>query len=267
MLIAQITDTHIFAGGTTGFGEAVDTASRLRAAVDCIRALSPQPTVVLATGDLVDKGDPADYAELAELLAPLGMPVFPIPGNHDARHAMRDAFPAIAQRLDSPFIQYAVDDYPVRLVALDTLEEGRIGGRLCAERLAWLERSLDASTRPTVRFMHHPPYDFGAATNADMRCEGGEAMERIVARHANVQAVLCGHLHRSTVQRWGGTVVCSVPATAPTLQVNLDGSHPKGWVDTAPTLGLHLWRNGGLVSHVMSTDEAARFTPFRRKAA
>jgi DNA-binding LacI/PurR family transcriptional regulator len=53
---------------------------------------SPQPDAVLVTGDLTDDGDPRSYARVRELLAPLAVPVHPIPGNHDDRDALREAF-------------------------------------------------------------------------------------------------------------------------------------------------------------------------------
>jgi 3',5'-cyclic AMP phosphodiesterase CpdA len=266
MLIAQITDTHIRAGGAFAFDGKADTSARLAAAVRTLSAQTPRPDVVLATGDLADSGADGDYGQLAELLAPLRTPVLPIPGNHDARAPLRAAFPEISARLEKRFVQYVVDDHPVRLVALDTLEDGRIGGRLCAERLGWIERTLGASSRPTLLFMHHPPFDLGAAPNDDMRCEGADELRRIVRAHGNVQAVLCGHLHRLVMRRWGDTVVAAMPATAPTLELLLSGDGPRGFVDTPPMVGLHLWREGdGLVTHIAAADEAARFTAFARK--
>lgn len=258
MLIAQITDTHIRAGGAPSFGGGADTTERLRTTVSCLLALHPRPDVVLATGDLVDTGSAEDYRQLLELLTPLPMPVWPIPGNHDLGSTMREAFPLIARRLTTPFFQYVIDELPLRLVAVDTTEAGRTGGVLCATRLAWIDTTLAASTRPTVVFMHHPPFDGGADLNPDMRCENGEALGAIVARHPCVEAVLCGHLHRSIVRRWAGTVVATAPATAPALEFRANGSSPEYWVDTPPMLTLHLWRPGdGLVTHVVAANEAA----------
>ena len=37
--------------------------------------------------------------------------------------------------IKSEFIHYVVDDYPLRLIALDTLHPGKAGGILCEERL------------------------------------------------------------------------------------------------------------------------------------
>src|SRR5687767_10454266 len=60
MLIAQITDTHIKPPGKLAYRR-VDTASYLERAIAHLRALRPQPEVVLATGDLVDAGTPEEY--------------------------------------------------------------------------------------------------------------------------------------------------------------------------------------------------------------
>src|SRR5262245_50286827 len=91
MLIAHITDTHITAPGTLLMG-IVDTAAALARAVAAISELEPAPDVTVLTGDLVETGAPEEYVQLRALLAPLRMPVFVIPGNHDAREPMRQAF-------------------------------------------------------------------------------------------------------------------------------------------------------------------------------
>jgi Icc protein len=265
VLIAQITDTHVRAPGELAFGGQVDTNARLAGAVRLLCRLDPRPDVVLATGDLADTGHPDEYAQLQALLAQLDMPVLPIPGNHDARGPLRDAFPGLWDRAPGEYVQYVVEDYPLRLVALDTLVTGQSGGRLCPARLAWIDAALAQSTRPTVLFMHHPPYEYGAAPNPDMSCEGADALARLVAAHDNVAAVLCGHLHRFTLTPWAGTVAFTAPATAPQLELNLHGRHPKGWLDGSPMVGLHLWRGAaGLVSHVMAADEPAIPRSFTR---
>src|SRR3546814_14801142 len=81
MIIAQISDMHVKPRGAKAFGT-VDTNAFLAAAVRQINAAAPRPAVVLATGDLVDKGTAEEYASLAELLQPLIPPPYVIPGNH-----------------------------------------------------------------------------------------------------------------------------------------------------------------------------------------
>jgi Icc protein len=51
-LLVQITDTHILPRGDILYGK-VDTAAHLRESVTEINAMSPQPDLVMITGDLV----------------------------------------------------------------------------------------------------------------------------------------------------------------------------------------------------------------------
>ncbi|MBI3706991.1 MAG: phosphodiesterase, partial [Proteobacteria bacterium] len=173
----------------------------------------------------------------------------------------------VARRAPSGFVHYAVDSYPLRLLMLDTQDEGRDGGLLCAERLGWIGRRLAESSRPTLVFMHHPPFDYGLASNPDMHCAGADRFGQIVARHRHVEGIFAGHLHRATIVRWCGTVAGTVPATAPLFQLPLAGGAPAGWIGAAAGLGLHLWRpGGGVVSHVVAVDEPARLVPFAKRA-
>src|SRR6266550_639034 len=114
MLIAQISDMHVKAEGKLLFRR-IDTAGFLERAVAHVNALDPRPDIVLATGDLVDGGKPEEYAHLRRMLAPLAMPLYMIPGNHDARDALREAFPEHAYLPPTGFLQYTIENLPVRL--------------------------------------------------------------------------------------------------------------------------------------------------------
>ncbi|MGG2362249.1 phosphodiesterase, partial [Salmonella enterica] len=92
------------------------------------------------------------------MLARLAAPLLPIPGNHDARGAMRAAFAELSLFRDDRFLHFAVDLGPVRVIGLDSLEPGKVEGRLCPDRLAWLDARLaEAPGRPTLIALHHPP--------------------------------------------------------------------------------------------------------------
>src|SRR3989442_6106652 len=156
--------------------------------------LRPRPDVVLATGDLVDAGTAEEYRRLHGLLAPLPMPVYLIPGNHDNRDALAAAFADHAYLpRGGRFMQYVVEEYPVRLVALDTLVPGHVGGLLCDERLGWPAARLDeARQRPTVRFMHHPPFVTGIAPMDPCGPANASEFAAVGPRHPPAQRVGCG---------------------------------------------------------------------------
>jgi len=181
MILAQLSDPHIVAAGklfrcpmqgTAPDAERAwlefDTAPYLARAVASLNALVPRPDVTVVTGDLVDHGEPNEYEQLRHLLAPLSMPVFVIPGNHDAREPLREAFRDARYLPAEGYLQFAIEDYPVRLVALDTLVSGKHGGMLFAERLGWLDTALAAQfDRPTVILMHHPPFATGITSRGE----------------------------------------------------------------------------------------------------
>jgi 3',5'-cyclic AMP phosphodiesterase CpdA len=256
MLIAQISDTHIKPEGVLAYGH-VDTSAFLARAVDHILHLDPRPDVVLATGDLVDGGTVAEYERLRHLLSPLPMPLYLIPGNHDDRETLRRVFAHHAYMPKTGFIQYVVDDGPLRLIAVDTLLPGQPGGLVDEERLRWLDAKLsEAPTKPTMIFMHHPPFKTAIEYMDDIGLEGAEAMAEVVRRHPQVERVVCGHLHRSIQSRWAGTLAMTAPGTA--HQVGLDVRHDVGLSLTLepPGYAVHLWRPEiGLVSHVANVGE------------
>ena len=258
MIIVQLSDLHVRPPGVSAYGR-VPTNDMLRDAIQHVNALRPRADVVLATGDLVHAGDVEEYAMLRQLLAELEMPVYLVPGNHDDRDNLRKIF-ADSDYLPTAgeFLHYAVDDYPVRLVGLDTVVPGEAGGELCERRLAWLEDAMaEASGRPTVVFMHHPPF----RTNIDhmdvIGLEGADAMGRLVERHPQIERVLCGHLHRPIQVRWRGTLASTAPSTAHQVVLDLRPGTEGAFALEPPGYQIHVWSQDiGIVSH---TAHVGRF--------
>jgi len=251
MLLCQISDLHIKPPGSLSY-RVVDTAAALRACVDHVLRLRQQPDAVVVTGDLTDFGRTDEYAHLRELLAPLPMPIYLLPGNHDERGALRDAFPDHAYlRQTSPYIQYAVDAEPLRILALDTTIPRESGGALDAPRLAWLSAELDrARHRPVVILMHHPPFTSGIGHMDEIGLADATGLEAIVRRHPNVERILCGHLHRPIQVRFAGTIATTCPSPAHQVLLDLSRDAENAFVLEPPGFALHLWQPGvGLVSH------------------
>ena len=90
-LLIQITDTHIVAPGEVLYGD-IDSGLHLREVVRNINAMQPEPAGVMFTGDLVDTADTASYAHFLEIIEPLKMPAWVIPGNHDDPQIMLEVF-------------------------------------------------------------------------------------------------------------------------------------------------------------------------------
>jgi 3',5'-cyclic-AMP phosphodiesterase len=255
MIVAQITDLHIKPHGRLAY-RMVDTAEHLRRAVAFLNRLDPRPDVVLATGDLVDAGRADEYTRLAELLAPLAMPYLLVPGNHDCRETLRAAFPTHSWLMGHDgFIQYAVEDHALRLIGLDTTEPERIGGILCDRRLAWLDDQLSRSARPTILFMHHPPFATGMPYHDGDRVENRDAFAAVLRRHPHVKWVLCGHVHRAISVHWAGTPMSAVSSTAHQLVLNLGRDTDLQFAMEPPACQILVAGPEGIVAHVCPIGE------------
>jgi len=262
MLIAQLTDTHIKTAGRLAYGR-VDTSAMLADAVEALRRLDPQPDLLVITGDLVDLGSAEEYACLRAILAPLSQPLLVVPGNHDEREALRNAFADGSYLPASGFLHYAVDDYPLRIVGLDTLIPGQGGGELCAERLDWLARTLaERPAAPTLILMHHPPFVTGIGHMDRIGLQGRQAFAALLEQHPQVQRVLCGHLHRTIHAVVGGRSVLTSPSTAHQVALDLRQQAPSAFRMEPPGFMLHRWADGVLVSHVAKIGDFAGPFPF-----
>jgi len=263
-ILGQISDLHIKRPGKLSY-RVVDCAAMLARCVEEILRLPQQPDAIVITGDLVDFGRLDEYAHLRELLSPLPMPYYLLPGNHDERGALRQAFADHAYlRQWQPYVQYAIDDWPVRLVALDTVIPGEGGGRLDAERLAWLERTLAAErTKPTLVLMHHPPFPTLIGHMDEIGLEGSDQLAAVISRHPQVERILCGHLHRPIQYRFAGTLASTSPSPAHQVALDLSPNAPSRFKMEPPGFQLHAWRAGmGVVSHTAYIGEFAGPYPF-----
>jgi 3',5'-cyclic-AMP phosphodiesterase len=262
MLVAQISDTHILAPGALFKARIaapsaershadIDTAACLARAVAALNALEPLPDITIVTGDLVEHGTAAEYQHFRQLLTPLRMSVFVIAGNHDSREPLREAFGADGYFPRDGFLHYTVEDYPLRLVALDTTIPGEHGGMLCEERLRWLDATLRAAPgRPTLVMMHHPPFPTGITYMDGYGLQNTAALAEIVGRHPQIERIASGHLHRGIDRRFAGTVAGTAPSTAHQIQLDLRPGARLHFRLEPPGYQLHLWEaESGLVTH------------------
>jgi 3',5'-cyclic AMP phosphodiesterase CpdA len=245
LVVVQFSDPHIGADW-----DGADASARLRAAVDQAAALALQPTAVIVSGDLSENAAAEEYAFVVEQTARLGAPVHVLPGNHDLRAPLREAFGL--DRGESDLIQYAVDAGELRVLLCDTIVPGEEGGAYDGDRLAWLEAELaSAPETPTMIAMHHPPirtgipaFDVIGLPDTDRR-----AFAQLVARHSQVRRIAAGHIHRVIAGEAGGRPVLVAPSTY--VQTGLD-LEPGEIRDTAdpPGFVVHLLIDGELTSHL-----------------
>jgi Icc protein len=263
VIVAQISDLHVRVRGKLAY-QVVDTSSYLRAAVTHVNALDPPADLVLATGDLTDAGEPGEYRELREILGKLRAPLYVIPGNHDARDDLKAAFGADGYLSKGNHLSYVIEDYPLRIIALDSTAPGEEGGHIDEERAEWLDARLREDTRPTLIAMHHPPFLTGIQGMDVLGFVGLEQFGEVVSKHRHVERITCGHIHRPITIRVFGTVVTVAPSVAHQLTLDLRDRQPATFTLEPPGFLLHHYSAaGGLVTHVANIGDYPGPYPFR----
>lgn len=253
MLIAQITDTHVAAPGVLTCGGAVDSAARLTATIAQLNALSPRPDCVVITGDLADQGQVEEYRVFSELVATIEMPVHLAIGNHDDRRVMVEALDVPAP-LPGGWVQYCVDDYPVRLIFLDSTSDEHHMADFCDERLGWLrDRLAEEPDRPTLIAIHHPPFATGIAFLDALGADWADDLIEVIAAHANVELLVSGHVHRSIQSIVGGRLANVCPSTAQqtTLDLAENPAAESLFVLEPPAFQVHRVGDGPVVTHTV----------------
>ena len=256
-LIAQISDTHI---GSAVEGSAGTNLRRLDRVLAHLAGMARRPDLLLVTGDLADADadsqdeDEDSYQLLKSRLDRCGIPVHVCIGNHDSRIAAQRVF----GREGSDFFHFAADAGPLRLIVLDSVENGRHGGAFCEARAAWLrDRLAEAPEFPTLIALHHPPIDTGLDWLTTSPAEPWLTnLDAALAGQRQIAALLAGHVHRPIASSRSGIPVRVCPSVAAPLALDLAPLEPEApdgralVVDGPPGYALHLWRDEVLTSHV-----------------
>jgi 3',5'-cyclic AMP phosphodiesterase CpdA len=256
LTIAQITDLHV----TTEKDPLNQKRNedRLRQVMKAIHALRPRPVAIIASGDLVDRGELEEYLELKRLMSESEIPIYYAMGNHDAREPFLEVFSgAGAQTDENGFVQYAADFGDMRMVVCDTLG-GPNHGEFDDTRAAWLARTLDeAPDRPTAVILHHPPILSGIQwMDPEPDSPWILKLREVLTGREQVKVLMCGHIHRAFNGVFAGHTLSAAPATSIQLTLDLtevDMHVPDGreiLVEEPPGYALLMSNGKDLTTHV-----------------
>lgn len=251
MIIAQISDTHIELDTPEGEQRLQDFANTIAD----INALEPQPDVIVHTGDIVHHGRQDEYAAALDILSKARAPVFVLAGNKDNRENLHEAFAPGGYLSSTPdFIDYAVENFPVRLIMLDTMMLGSNKGDFCRERADRLIDMIDADiSRPIVVFSHHPPYEVNEGPDAHhfKTKEMAVRLRKALLQKNRVTAVFTGHVHRAVRGDVKGLPGSSMPSIATNLR---KGDYPPD-KKSRPLYHLHRFdEQGGFITKTRFVD-------------
>jgi 3',5'-cyclic AMP phosphodiesterase CpdA len=259
VLIAQISDLHITPPGTFAYG-CVDTAAALTRTIDTLNRLAPRPDLVVISGDIAHSAAPEEYEHATKLLGALQMPYAALPGNHDDRGLMRDAFPDPAYGASDSALNSTRRVDALDILLIDSTVPNAVHGDLDATTLSWLENKLGASsTRPALLFLHHPPFDTGIVSSDEMRLLDANPLAALIERHPRVLLVAAGHVHRAAQTVFAGASATICPAGEQAVTLEFELRWPEAFRIEPPAFHLHAWlpgaRFGSVVTHVVPIGE------------
>lgn len=263
VLVAHISDLHIVAPPELCYGQ-VDTRACLARAIARLNALTPRPDLVVLTGDLVDEPSTAAYDCLRAMLGDLTLPFVLLPGNHDDRAMLAEAFPAHDYLPAGGRKAHFVHDLgKVLLIGFDAVVPGHEYAEVGPADLDWLESVLSHHPDQAILFaMHHPPMRTGLAFMDEMQPPLPAAFENILLGHSQVKLIICGHIHRAMDGVFAHIRVASAPSTAHQFQLATDPMVPPRISTEPQQLRLHLFCDGAATSFAVPVEDSAMVANF-----
>lgn len=214
LTVLQLTDTHLHAARESQL-RGVRTYETFCRVLDHALRKSPRAAdLIVVTGDIVQDESRAGYELLRDSLAPFGLPVYCIPGNHDD--------PAlIGEILGRPPFQAGGEARHANwsIVFLSTFLVGEDAGGLGEQRLQGLDRALRAHEDQHVLIcMHHHAIPMGSRWLDGVALRDSRDFLELIDRHRNVRAVLYGHVHQASDRERNGVRHLSTPSTGSQFQ-------------------------------------------------
>ena len=228
VVVLQITDMHLHAAADSRM-RGVTTYETLLAVIEHVRRDERwPPDAIVVTGDIVQDESRAGYERFRDTLAPLGIPVYCLPGNHDDPQLMADVL------CQTPF-QVCGDDAigDWTMYFLSSFARGDDGGKIGAEAIAALDDSLSSQVSPfALVCLHHQPLPMGSAWLDGVGLRDAAAFLACIEKHSAVRGVLWGHVHQASDRNRNGVTYMSTPSTCAQFLPNNDSfaldSRPPG---------------------------------------
>lgn len=261
--ILHISDPHIVPDGALVSGR-LDTAAPLTRLVARLHDILPRIgpiEALLVTGDVSDDGSPASYARFAQIIAPLGLPTYVIPGNHDARGAMRAGFAKGGYLPAKGRLNWHVPMGNVHLIGLDTLIEGAGSGTLDAATLAFLRDTLAGlNGAPVLLALHHPPFATGIHFMDAIGLDNAGALQDALRAYPGEVRVVCGHIHSMMTVALPPHIALSAPAPCSHFALDRRADAPVGYHDRDGGCLLHRWNGRFSTVHIPAETGAGPFS-------
>ncbi|NJM68272.1 MAG: 3',5'-cyclic-AMP phosphodiesterase [Acaryochloris sp. RU_4_1] len=208
LLVAQLSDLHLFATPDNKL-LGLNTFSSLEVVLQALQRLPSKPDQLLLTGDLSQDETEIAYQQVQALIAPLQIPTYWLPGNHDHLTTMQATFTDTNFRSHKSYRMGAW-----HFLLLDSSIPGKVYGALSPESLSWLNQELEqCHPQPTLIALHHPPFAIKSDWLDQIGLQNSADLFAILDRHPHVKLVVFGHIHQQFEHQRCGVHYLSTPST------------------------------------------------------
>jgi 3',5'-cyclic-AMP phosphodiesterase len=198
-----------------------DCGRWFKAVVEQMKASAPDAAFCLMCGDIADKGDEKSITGAQEVFKGLGIPLHPVPGNHDytdkeeSRSGYDTVFPGK--------LNYRFEHNGWQFIGLDTTMGTKYEKTTIADAtIAFLDDPALDPKKPTIAFTHFPLAPKVAMTPLNAPA----LVERLLK--LNLVASLSGHWHGAS-ERAAGRATLVTSRCSSRVRNNADKSPRKGW--------------------------------------
>lgn len=213
----HITDPHLFADSKASLRGTV-TYDSLQSVLRHVADSGWQADLVAMTGDVIQDDSRAAYESFRDLLTPLGLPVYCVPGNHDVRPLMQEVLAS------EPFHYCASAVHGKWLIAgVDSCVEGSAAGRVAEGELERLGGVLgNTAALYAMICLHHPPLPVGSRWLDEVGLQNGDQFLRRAAVSGKVRIAIFGHVHQAFEGSHEAIRIVGTPSTCSQFKVASD---------------------------------------------
>ena len=211
--ILQLSDLHLFADSESylNWGETppVNPATQLETILSHVQQSNEHYDAVLITGDIAQTPTIDTYLALPELLAPLNLPVYLLPGNHDDRKLLSRLNGVGCCSTDPVIVSGSWAFF-----LLDSSLDGRNFGYLHEPQLQQLERNIQTySHLNQLIALHHHPIPVNSPWLDEIGLSNADELFSRITPYSQVKGIVSGHVHLASETDVNGIHVSTCPAT------------------------------------------------------
>lgn len=206
--VLHVTDPHLFADVDSSLRGTV-THESLNAVLDHYRRSGWTANLIAMTGDIIQDNSAEAYDRFVQIIEPLGLSVYCVPGNHDVRPLMQAA-------LSTPPFYYcsSVQVGNWLLTGIDSCLTGDAGGHVSDQEMERLESILAETTAEHVAVcLHHPPLPMGSKWLDQVGLKNAAEFLDLIARSGKVRTTLFGHVHQQFHDQHRSIDIIGTPST------------------------------------------------------